>query len=232
MAPRVERSQRVMTVRVAGHLGQVPSSATRNAWRSGTGASPRAARHHLARPQSERLMRQDEAVSKKTCQRCLKNLPAGSQFCPYCGTPQGASSPVWGPPPAPAMSRSDRPKHVLHAVLTVLTMGLWAPVWLWVTIRRRERRPSLPAPSGLVADSVGHLHRSGAWMVSWKCAPHEKRGSLLNSRQPARGGAGTWIATAQYGGVKCQAWGWSRRDAEANAVRFLRKTLQSRNTRR
>lgn len=32
--------------------------------------------------------------------------------------------------------RGKRVNHVLHAILTVLTMGLWLPVWLIVAIAK------------------------------------------------------------------------------------------------
>ena len=31
--------------------------------------------------------------------------------------------------------RQDRPNHIAHAIISLLTGGLWLPVWLGVTIR-------------------------------------------------------------------------------------------------
>jgi hypothetical protein len=38
------------------------------------------------------------------------------------------------PVPTPATVVVQGPNHALHAVLTVFTCGLWAPVWIIVTI--------------------------------------------------------------------------------------------------
>jgi ferric-dicitrate binding protein FerR (iron transport regulator) len=49
------------------------------------------------------------------------------------------------PPPAPAAAPVPpapprRPNHALHLVLTVLTAGLWLPVWVIVWKLDRRRR--------------------------------------------------------------------------------------------
>ena len=44
------------------------------------------------------------------------------------------------------MVRGRRPEHILHFVLTMLTFGFWAIVWIFLTIFRREDRMVLTAP--------------------------------------------------------------------------------------
>ncbi len=38
------------------------------------------------------------------------------------------------------MVKGRRPDHVLHLILTVLTLGLWSIVWIILAISRHERR--------------------------------------------------------------------------------------------
>jgi hypothetical protein len=38
------------------------------------------------------------------------------------------------------MVRDRRPEHILHFVLTMLTFGFWAIVWIFLAIFRREER--------------------------------------------------------------------------------------------
>ena len=38
------------------------------------------------------------------------------------------------------VSKSKRTSHVLHLLLTIITAGLWIPVWIIVTINNRTRR--------------------------------------------------------------------------------------------
>lgn len=35
--------------------------------------------------------------------------------------------------------RGHRPNHLLHLILTLLTLGLWAIVWITLSIVKRER---------------------------------------------------------------------------------------------
>lgn len=39
--------------------------------------------------------------------------------------------------------RGHRPNHVLHLILSVVTFGLWVPVWLGVTVFGGEKRELL-----------------------------------------------------------------------------------------
>lgn len=43
------------------------------------------------------------------------------------------SYPVWLPPP-PQRPRPQPCNHVLHLLLTLITFGLWAPIWLIIGI--------------------------------------------------------------------------------------------------
>ena len=38
------------------------------------------------------------------------------------------------------MGRGRRPNHILHLLLSVVTVGLWLPVWLLVAATTREHR--------------------------------------------------------------------------------------------
>ncbi|MFI6603253.1 hypothetical protein ACIBHX_44035 [Nonomuraea sp. NPDC050536] len=49
--------------------------------------------------------------------------------------------------------KSRTPRHVLHALLTAMSCGLWLPVWLIVTLTARERRVTL------VVDQLGSVHQ-------------------------------------------------------------------------
>ena len=52
-----------------------------------------------------------------------------------------------------ALVYGHRPNHVLHLILTVLTLGLWVPVWLIVAATTREVRVVL------YVDEWGHVIR-------------------------------------------------------------------------
>lgn len=41
--------------------------------------------------------------------------------------------------------KGHRPNHILHLLLTVLTLGLWAIVWIIVAITSKEQRRVLKA---------------------------------------------------------------------------------------
>jgi hypothetical protein len=48
-----------------------------------------------------------------------------------------------------------RPNHILHLLLSIVTMGLWLPVWLIVALSTKETRAVLTAtPDGTVMDSL------------------------------------------------------------------------------
>jgi hypothetical protein len=48
--------------------------------------------------------------------------------------------PVYQPPPPPPRPYViEGPNHALHFVLTLLTAGLWLPVWLIIAIDNRKK---------------------------------------------------------------------------------------------
>jgi hypothetical protein len=53
----------------------------------------------------------------------------------------GAFIPVSAPPPMVVVARDPyATNHILHLLLTVFTFGLWAPVWLLVTVVNNSNR--------------------------------------------------------------------------------------------
>lgn len=38
-----------------------------------------------------------------------------------------------------SLSKGHRPNHVLHLILTVLTLGLWAIVWIILALTNKEK---------------------------------------------------------------------------------------------
>jgi hypothetical protein len=48
---------------------------------------------------------------------------------------------------AAVMVKGRSPEHILHFVLTVLTFGLWAIVWIFVAIFSHEDRMVLTPPT-------------------------------------------------------------------------------------
>ena len=66
-----------------------------------------------------------------------------TQQLPYTGP---AISPGVGPPPRPPRPYEPyRTSHVLHLLLTIVTCGLWAPMWILLGVTsanadNRERR--------------------------------------------------------------------------------------------
>ena len=41
--------------------------------------------------------------------------------------------------------RGHRPNHILHLILTIITLGIWAVVWLLVTAFGGEKRKTITA---------------------------------------------------------------------------------------
>jgi hypothetical protein len=50
------------------------------------------------------------------------------------------------------MVKGQRPNHVLHLILTIVTAGLWAPVWIALTIFGGEKR------MGIEIDAYGNTN--------------------------------------------------------------------------
>lgn len=67
-------------------------------------------------------------------------------------------------PPPPTSARSPLPpgertivtgpNHVLHAVVTLLTCGLWLPVWLIISLDNRQRITRLDENGRVISDPV------------------------------------------------------------------------------
>lgn len=41
------------------------------------------------------------------------------------------------------LAKGHRPNHILHLILTILTLGIWGIVWIIVTVTSREKRTSI-----------------------------------------------------------------------------------------
>lgn len=53
------------------------------------------------------------------------------------------------------MVHGKRPNHILHLLLSVVTLGLWLPAWLIIAVSTKETRAVLTATSsGAVANSL------------------------------------------------------------------------------
>ncbi len=46
-------------------------------------------------------------------------------------------------PTMSVVTKGKKPNHVLHLLLSVVTLGLWLPVWLCLAIFKRPRRMML-----------------------------------------------------------------------------------------
>lgn len=53
------------------------------------------------------------------------------------------------------MVKGKRPNHLLHLILSVLTLGLWLIVWLVVALAAGEKRRVLNAPTAEVVGGGG-----------------------------------------------------------------------------
>lgn len=42
-----------------------------------------------------------------------------------------------------SLVRGKRPNHILHLILSIVTVGLWLPVWFFITVTTREHRNTL-----------------------------------------------------------------------------------------
>lgn len=49
---------------------------------------------------------------------------------------QSSGPPSWMPPPIPIRPEIRRCNHILHLLLTLITFGVWAIVWILVAINR------------------------------------------------------------------------------------------------
>lgn len=73
-------------------------------------------------------------MAMSTCRECQRGVSTEAAACPHCGAPQPAtavaiSASGGGEAEQSAVVRAPRTKHLHHLILTVLTFGLWSPVW-------------------------------------------------------------------------------------------------------
>jgi hypothetical protein len=90
------------------------------------------------------------------CSECGNQVSDKASACPKCGNPIAALTPTPAPAPAPApvaavlgvgattsfckrcklQTMHVRPptSHVLHLLLSLVTLGLWIPMWILVAI--------------------------------------------------------------------------------------------------
>lgn len=67
------------------------------------------------------------------------------------------------------MVRGRRPNHVLHLLLTIVTMGLWLPVWILIALTSREQRAVLTAVPGRgVANTLEEQSAARAALPWWR----------------------------------------------------------------
>lgn len=59
--------------------------------------------------------------------------------------------------------RGKRPSHILHLLLTVLTLGLWLLVWVNVVAWGGERRSTIRIDGGVIREEV----QRGGPLKSW-----------------------------------------------------------------
>lgn len=45
------------------------------------------------------------------------------------------------------MVKGQRPNHILHLILSIITAGLWIPVWILITLTGGEKHATIQAPS-------------------------------------------------------------------------------------
>lgn len=51
--------------------------------------------------------------------------------------------------------RGKRPNHLLHLILTIVTLGLWGIVWIYLAVVKHEKR--------MVVSVDEYGNRRGAW---------------------------------------------------------------------
>ena len=57
--------------------------------------------------------------------------------------------------------KGSKPNHILHLILSIVTLGLWIPVWILLTITSKVKRDTLTVDvDGVVRN--GHGKTSGA----------------------------------------------------------------------
>lgn len=75
------------------------------------------------------------------CHECGKEISDSAATCPGCGASLKAKQPRKGSfvpythqEVAVLLSKKKKTSHILHLVLSILTVGLWILIWLLVTV--------------------------------------------------------------------------------------------------
>jgi len=75
------------------------------------------------------------------CHECNKEISDSATNCPGCGAPVTASKPKKGDivphtdqEVAVMLSKKKNTSHLLHLFLSIITVGLWIIVWVFVAL--------------------------------------------------------------------------------------------------
>ena len=75
------------------------------------------------------------------CHECGKEISDSASSCPGCGAPVVAAKPKKGgfipytdQEVAVLLSKKKKTSHVLHLLLSIITVGIWIIIWVLVTI--------------------------------------------------------------------------------------------------
>lgn len=87
------------------------------------------------------------------CPECGGRVSSAALSCPVCGHPIHQPAPPVPPPPPPSPPIQQRRVHTgLHLVLTIVTLGMWLPIWIgvvvWTNYANRREAQGLPYWSG------------------------------------------------------------------------------------
>lgn len=87
------------------------------------------------------------------CPECGGKVSSAAVSCPVCGHPINQSAPPVTSPPPPSPPIQQRRVHTgLHLVLTIVTLGMWLPIWIgvvvWTNYANRREAQGLPYLSG------------------------------------------------------------------------------------
>jgi hypothetical protein len=86
------------------------------------------------------------SIGSRPCPSCQEAVPGDAVACPHCDTPLKAQVHQGQPNAAPvvvvAQQQGAAPRrgvnHALHGIITLLSCGLWLPVWIIVAIANRD----------------------------------------------------------------------------------------------
>lgn len=87
-----------------------------------------------------------------SCQECGKEVSELARACPGCGAPVLRRRPVKGSyvphsnhEVAVLISRKKKTSHVLHLLLSILTVGIWLFIWLLVSLSNANENTKIDA---------------------------------------------------------------------------------------